>query len=434
MDVFCNSSFPSSAILFSKAFCSSPNVCFHHVDEKASNEMIPSGVELPALRTSNGKFTSGIANIVDMIAPSLMGSSPSSKKEINEWIEDIMKIYTPVFQEQRQTSEVKGKLNKLDKELLTRVFFVDNLFSLVDLLFYTLIHPLLIKWTDEDFARLNNLARWFDFVQHLKDIEGRLPEFPEILINTSIRPTDKAKDALEKSKVQNGSSSNDKSILSEPNPEEKSLEEHLSTLNEEKKENRKQAVKTEKQAQVKAKATEKEKSAPKTNATSSLDVSRLDIRVGRILNVKKHEQADTLYIEQVDIGEAEPRQVVSGLAKFIPIEEMQNRLVLLVANLKATNFRGVKSQAMVLAASSADHTQVELLEPPNGSLIGERVGFDGFTGEPEKEINLAKSKTWESVSTDLHTNQDCIACYKSTPFKTSAGLVRTKSLRDAKIK
>ena len=53
-------------------------------------------------------------------------------------------------------------------------------------------------------------------------------------------------------------------------------------------------------------------------------------------------------------------QVVSGLAKYIPLEAMQGRRVVLVANLKPANMRGVKSQAMVLAATSTDGTKVHL--------------------------------------------------------------------------
>lgn len=54
-----------------------------------------------------------------------------------------------------------------------------------------------------------------------------------------------------------------------------------------------------------------------------LDVSRLDIRVGLITDVKKHPDADSLYVEQIDVGEPTPRTVVSGLVKFIPLEKMQ---------------------------------------------------------------------------------------------------------------
>ena len=53
-----------------------------------------------------------------------------------------------------------------------------------------------------------------------------------------------------------------------------------------------------------------------------MDVSRLDLRVGRIVTAEKHPDADSLYVEQVDVGEAAPRTVVSGLVKHIPIDQV----------------------------------------------------------------------------------------------------------------
>lgn len=41
-----------------------------------------------------------------------------------------------------------------------------------------------------------------------------------------------------------------------------------------------------------------------------VDVRRLDFRVGRILSVKKHPDADSLYVEEVDVGEGKARTVV----------------------------------------------------------------------------------------------------------------------------
>lgn len=44
-----------------------------------------------------------------------------------------------------------------------------------------------------------------------------------------------------------------------------------------------------------------------------IDIGRLDLRVGKIVEVSKHPDADTLYLEKIDVGEAQPRTVVSGL-------------------------------------------------------------------------------------------------------------------------
>nr|CAH7756022.1 unnamed protein product [Callosobruchus chinensis] len=65
----------------------------------------------------------------------------------------------------------------------------------------------------------------------------------------------------------------------------------------------------------------------------------------------KHPEADALYVEKIDLGEEKPRTIVSGLVNFIPIEEMQNRMVVVLCNLKPAKMRGVESQGMVLCAS-----------------------------------------------------------------------------------
>ena len=53
-----------------------------------------------------------------------------------------------------------------------------------------------------------------------------------------------------------------------------------------------------------------------------------------------------------------PAQVVSGLAKYMSLEELQGRRVVIVANLKPANMRKVLSQAMVLAATAPDGSKV----------------------------------------------------------------------------
>ncbi|OWK06864.1 AIMP1, partial [Cervus elaphus hippelaphus] len=128
-----------------------------------------------------------------------------------------------------------------------------------------------------------------------------------------------------------------------------------------------------------------------------VDVSRLDLRIGCIITARKHPDADSLYVEEVDVGETAPRTVVSGLVNHVPLEQM----------------RGVVSQAMVMCASSPE--KVEILAPPNGSVPGDRITFDAFPGEPDKELN-PKKKIWEQIQPDLYTNDVCVATYKGAPF------------------
>jgi len=100
----------------------------------------------------------------------------------------------------------------------------------------------------------------------------------------------------------------------------------------------------------------------------------LDLRVGFIRKAEKHPDADSLYVSQIDVGEEKDRVVCSGLVKYIPIEEMQERYVVCVCNLKEVKMRGIVSQAMVLAASEpvegdVEKEKVELVVPPPGAKV-----------------------------------------------------------------
>ncbi|XP_034398585.1 aminoacyl tRNA synthase complex-interacting multifunctional protein 1-like isoform X2 [Cyclopterus lumpus] len=167
-------------------------------------------------------------------------------------------------------------------------------------------------------------------------------------------------------------------------------------------------------------------------ASQDVDVSRLDLRVGRIITAVQLPETEGLYVEQVDVGETSPRTVVSELAKHIPLDQMQNRMAVLLCNLKPAKTRGVVSQAMVMCASSPD--KVELLEPPSEAAPGDRVIFQSFPGEPDKELN-PKKKVWEQVQPDLRTNAKCVATYKGAAFEVARkGVCKAQTMSDSEIK
>lgn len=193
-------------------------------------------------------------------------------------------------------------------------------------------------------------------------------------------------------------------------------------------EEKKVKEKTEKKGEKK----EKQQSAAASTDSKPIDASRLDLRIGCIVTAKKHPDADSLYVEEVDVGEAAPRTVVSGLVNHVPLEQMQNRMVVLLCNLKPAKMRGVLSQAMVMCASSPE--KVEILAPPNGSVPGDRITFDAFPGEPDKELN-PKKKIWEQIQPDLHTNAECVATYKGAPFEVKGkGVCRAQTMANSGIK
>ncbi|KAJ3417380.1 hypothetical protein HDV05_004845 [Chytridiales sp. JEL 0842] len=190
------------------------------------------------------------------------------------------------------------------------------------------------------------------------------------------------------------------------------------------------------EAPKKAEKEKKQKGEKKPAAEPAQEasiISKLDIVVGRILEVAKHPDADSLYVEKIDVGEAEPRTVVSGLVKFMTEDQMKDKLILVLKNLKPAAMRGIKSHAMVLCASNADHTKVEFLLPPAGSKPGDRVFFPGHEGTPEEQLN-PKKKVWETVQPDFVTRDDLVAVWKDVPFTTANGVVKAASLPKASIK
>jgi len=99
------------------------------------------------------------------------------------------------------------------------------------------------------------------------------------------------------------------------------------------------------------------------------------------------------------------RTVVSGLVKFMPVENLINRTVVLLCNLKPVSMRGIKSHAMVLCATSVDGTKVEFVTPPENSKPGDKVTIGNFNGTPEKQLN-PKKKIFESIQPGFKTNED----------------------------
>ena len=162
------------------------------------------------------------------------------------------------------------------------------------------------------------------------------------------------------------------------------------------------------------------------------EFTKVDIRVGKIIKVWNHESADKLFCEQIDLGEESgPREIASGLRQHYTLEEMQDRLVLVVCNLKAAKIGGFSSNGMVLAAK--DDGKVELINPPEGSKIGERVFIEGLEGEPISSAQMKKKKTWDKVAKELKTGDGGIATWSGKTIQTSAGPCSAASLVGAPI-
>ncbi|CAH8434574.1 unnamed protein product [Schistosoma intercalatum] len=172
------------------------------------------------------------------------------------------------------------------------------------------------------------------------------------------------------------------------------------------------------------------------SAEKPVDIGRLDLRVGRIIDVNRHPDADSLYVEKVDLGGNEIRTVVSGLVKYLPIESLQNRVGIFLCNLKPAKMRGVESEAMLMCASSPDTCGVEplIVEGPDIQL-GDSVVVPGYNHDPDDQLN-PKKKIFEQVKPDLRVNENGIAMYKNVSWTlkgSSLAVIKSLRIKDAQI-
>jgi len=98
------------------------------------------------------------------------------------------------------------------------------------------------------------------------------------------------------------------------------------------------------------------------------DFGKIDLRVGEILECRKHPKADKLLVSKVKIG-SEIRQIVSGVAKDFTPEQMKGKKVVVVANLKPITLRGEESKGMILFAENGEKLDFVTTEAADGSVV-----------------------------------------------------------------
>lgn len=168
--------------------------------------------------------------------------------------------------------------------------------------------------------------------------------------------------------------------------------------------------------------------------TVESDFSRFDLRVGQIVEIQKHPDAESLYVEKIDVGEAVPRTIISGLVPYYEESSLKNRLVLVFCNLKPAVMRGIESQGMVAAASIEG--KVEIIEPSPSALPGERITVEGFSFKQGGDLidgRKKDKKLFDKVISELRTDDKGVACYNGVPLQTSQGQCTAKTLTCAQI-
>jgi methionyl-tRNA synthetase len=115
-------------------------------------------------------------------------------------------------------------------------------------------------------------------------------------------------------------------------------------------------------AQVKAK---QEKAAEITVQ----DFAKVELKVGKVIKCEKHPDADSLLVEQIDVG-GEIRQIVSGIAGSYTPGQMIGKQVVVITNLRPAVIRGIRSEGMLLAGR--DGKEMAVVEV-NGLKPGTKI-------------------------------------------------------------
>ncbi|CAN1151424.1 Methionine--tRNA ligase, cytoplasmic [Linum perenne] len=315
-------------------------------------------------------------------------------------------------------------LNGLNEELLTKSVILGNGFtpSEADVIVFSAIHSAVIGLPKSRSEELVHVFRWMDHIQDTEEFGELFEKIP--LEKEQLYPQVQHTPSAAKVEVE----SNAKKTGQDGKKTEKVEAAQSSSKSETKN------SKTKGQAN-KESTEEKKKPVPAETVVEKdkeLSVSLLNIQVGLIRKAWKHPSADSLLVEEIDVGEAKVRQVVSGLAKYFSPDQLTNRRVALITNVKPGKLRDVMSEGLVLCASSEDHTAVEPLLPPEGAKIGERVSFSGIDGKPEDVLN-PKKKQLDKITPNLFTDDKGVATFKGIPFMTSGGPC-TSSISKGSIK
>jgi tRNA-binding EMAP/Myf-like protein len=153
-----------------------------------------------------------------------------------------------------------------------------------------------------------------------------------------------------------------------------------------------------------------------------------------------HAEADSLWCEEIDVGEAAPRMIASGLRAFYSAEQMLGRRVIVVCNLKPRTMRGFASCGMVLCANNDARSVVEFVDPPADAPVGARLTGAGLVPDgapwpvPGDPINAAKEgNPWTAVSGALRTDAARVATFRGVALGVAGAPATAPTLADAVI-
>jgi len=98
---------------------------------------------------------------------------------------------------------------------------------------------------------------------------------------------------------------------------------------------------------------------------------KIELRVGKILSVEDHPNADKLYLVEVDLGKLGKKKLVAGLKKSYKADQLIGKLCVVFTNLEPAEIRGIKSEGMILAA--VDEKEKAVIIAPKKIELGSKI-------------------------------------------------------------
>jgi tRNA-binding protein len=101
------------------------------------------------------------------------------------------------------------------------------------------------------------------------------------------------------------------------------------------------------------------------------DFQKIDIRVGKVIEVKDAETRKPMYVLKIDFGELGIKQAIAGIKPCYEKEEILNKNFIFVVNLEPKKIANVLSECMILAAVKDD--KIVILQPEKDIEVGSKV-------------------------------------------------------------
>ncbi|KAK2961305.1 putative Methionine--tRNA ligase [Blattamonas nauphoetae] len=145
------------------------------------------------------------------------------------------------------------------------------------------------------------------------------------------------------------------------------------------------------------------KNASEEDKQAALDQSfaMCKFQMIKLTDCKKHPDADKLIVCTAHLSETETSTLVTGLIPHYQPEDLEGRVVCSVVNLKPKKMMGIEGHVMLLAATDKVSGKCILLQPPEGSQIGDRIYPTGFTlaeGWKEGDVATAQKATTQEAA------------------------------------